>query len=223
MALTLRTLGGLQTPEIARAFLTLGAGDAAAPRACEAQDPRRPHPVRRAAGPRAARPARARCSPRSISSSTRATPRRRDESLVRRELCAEAIRLARVLRGAHAGRARGGRAARADAAARLAARRAHGPGRRAGAARGPGPLALGPRGDRGGARARRAGCLPGTYALQAAIAAEHARAATPAETDWASDRRAVRPARPSGARPGRRAEPGGGRCAWPRAKSAASS
>ena len=36
----------------------LGAGDAAAPRPCEAQDPRRPHPVRRPAGPRAARPPR---------------------------------------------------------------------------------------------------------------------------------------------------------------------
>ena len=73
---------------------------------------------------------------------------------MRRELCAEAIRLARVLRGADARRARGGRAAGADAAARLATRGPHGTGGRGGAARRPGPVAVGPRADRGGHRAR---------------------------------------------------------------------
>ena len=47
VALTLRLLGGLQTPEIARAFLVRGADDGAAPRAGQAQDPRREHPVPR--------------------------------------------------------------------------------------------------------------------------------------------------------------------------------
>ena len=41
VALTLRLLGGLQTPEIARAFLVARADDGPAPRAREAQDPRR--------------------------------------------------------------------------------------------------------------------------------------------------------------------------------------
>ena len=46
VALTLRTLGGLTTEEIARAFLDLAGDDGAAPRAREDQDPRRAHPVR---------------------------------------------------------------------------------------------------------------------------------------------------------------------------------
>ena len=89
---------------------------------------------------------------------------------------------------AHAGRARGPRAARADAAASFPARhpaRRHG---RAGHAGAPGPR-------RGGTRARsaRASALletalrrrrPGPYQVQAAIAACHATAMTAAETDW---------------------------------------
>ena len=63
VALTLRTLGGLQTPEIARAFLTSEQAMQQRLVAGQAQDPRRAHPVRRPAGPRAARPARRRCSP----------------------------------------------------------------------------------------------------------------------------------------------------------------
>ena len=48
----------------------------------------------------------------------------------------------------------------------------------------------------------------GPYALQAAIAAAHARAATAEETDWAADRRALPGAGRGLAVPGGRAEPG---------------
>ena len=53
---------------------------------------------------------------------------------------------------------------------------------------------------------------PGAYQVQAAIAALHARAATPADTDWAADRRALRsagaahPVAGGDAQPGRRGE-----------------
>ena len=68
----------------------------------------------------------------------------------------------------------------------LAARRARGRPRRAGAARGPGPLALAPRRAGGGpARWRRAPAPAAPYAIQAAIAAEHARAPRAIDTDWA--------------------------------------
>ena len=56
------------------------------------------------------------------------------------------------------------------------------------AAPGPGPLALGPRGDRRGRRdcssRHAASARPGSYWLQAAIAACHAEAPTFDETDW---------------------------------------
>ena len=45
VALTLRLLGGLSTPEIARAFLVGGVDDGAAHRPRQEQDPRRRHPV----------------------------------------------------------------------------------------------------------------------------------------------------------------------------------
>ena len=61
-------------------------------------------------------------------------------------------------------------------------------GRPAAAARGAGPVAVGPRGDRARARAwspgRCAAGRPGRFALQAAIAAVHAEAPSYAETDW---------------------------------------
>ena len=148
VALTLRTLGGLSTGEIARAFLVPGADDGAAAGAREAQDPRRGHSL--PVPPDHELPDRlARCSRRSTWSSTRATPRRPATSLVRRELCGEAIRLGRVLAVADARRAGGARAARVDAAARLAARRpASDADGRARAARRAGPHALGRGADR---------------------------------------------------------------------------
>ena len=72
--------------------------------------------------------------------------------LVRPDLCGEAIRLARLLVGADARRARGGRAARADAAAGRPPRGPPRRRRRAGAARGPGPRAVGSGDDRRGPR-----------------------------------------------------------------------
>ena len=87
-------------------------------------------------------------------------------------------------RRAHARRARGARAARADAPEPLASRRARGRTRRHGAARGPGPLALAARRARGRPRARGQAGERGEYGLQAAIAAEHARARRADATDW---------------------------------------
>ena len=57
VALTLRLIAGLQTPEIARVVPRPRADDGAAPRAGQEQDPRREHPLPRARGRRAARPA----------------------------------------------------------------------------------------------------------------------------------------------------------------------
>ena len=97
VALTLRTLGGLTTPEIARAFLVPEADDGPAAGAGQAQDPRRRHPLPRAAGPRAARPARAPCSPSLYLIFNEGYSATGGDALVRRELCDEAIRLARLL------------------------------------------------------------------------------------------------------------------------------
>lgn len=60
-------------------------------------------------------------------------------------------------------------------------------------------------------RADQAGGRFGRYALQAAIAACHARAASEADTDWGADSGPVHGARPRRTVAGRRAEPGGGR------------
>ena len=74
------------------------ADDGAAARARQAQDPQRRHPVPRPARAPAARAHRARCSPCSTCCSTRATPRSRGRRpRPRADLCAEAIRLARML------------------------------------------------------------------------------------------------------------------------------
>ena len=108
---------------------------------------------------------------------------------MRPELCEDALRLGRILAGlvprepeVH------GLVALMELQASRAARRGAAR-RRAGAAARPGPLALGPAADRprpegaGPRRGARAGAL-GPYALQAAIAACHARARTPEQTDW---------------------------------------
>ena len=171
------------------------ADDRAAHRAREGEDPRRAHSVPGAGARRAAGAARQPCCGSiylvfnegySASSGRIADARR---PVGRGDPPRPAAR--RV-----AARARGDRAAGADAAARVAARRARVRRRRDGAARGSGPLALEPRADRGrrrrwsSGRSRRGAFGP--YTLQAAIAAVHAEAPTPAATDWARDRRPLR-------------------------------
>ena len=124
VALTLRTLGGLSTPEVARAFLTGETRDAAAARARQAQDPRRA------------------ASPTGVPPDHELPDRLRslltvlylifnegylataDDAVVRRELCDEAIRLARLLGELMPDETRGARPAGADAPAPLAPRRA---------------------------------------------------------------------------------------------------
>ena len=148
VALTLRTLGGLTTGEIARAFLVPEADDGPAAGAGEAQDQGRRDPVPGACRPPAARSARRRARGRlpDLQRGLR-RPRRAGE----RGAPARA-----GARRADARRAGGARPAGDDAAARRPPRGAV-PRRRAGAARRPGPLALG----RGADRRRAGGARPG--------------------------------------------------------------
>ena len=121
VALTLREVGGLTTAEIAHAFLVDRAGDGAAARAREAEDPRRRHPVPRAARPPAPRAAALRARrplprlQRGLRGDRRRRPRAR-RPLRRGDPAREAPRRP------HARRAGGARAARADAPPGLTAR-----------------------------------------------------------------------------------------------------
>ena len=186
VALTLRTLGGLTTPEIARAFLL--------PEPTLAQRlVRAKRKIRDAGIPYRVPPAHLLPSA--------STPCSRSLYLVFNEGYAatsgeawsgasSATRRsgsAALLAELHARRAGGARAARADAAPRRAARGAASTPRRPGAARRPGPgrwdrvrIA---EGDGAGERSLACGG-PGPYQLQAAIAAVHAEAPRAAATDW---------------------------------------
>ena len=140
-----------------------------------------------------------RCSPSSTWSSTRATPPPRATSWSAADLCAEAIRLARLLRRADARRARGARPARAAAADRVPPRRP-----------GPPPTARWCCWPTRTAPAGTGDLIAEGQALVRALPAPRpARARTrsrprsppctatrrrPSDTDWAPDRRAVRPA-----------------------------
>ena len=186
VALTLRTLGGLTTPEIARAFLV--------PEPTLAQRlVRAKRKIRDAGIPYRVPPAE--LLPERLDGVLRVLylifnegyAASSGDSLIRRELCAEAIRLARVVVSLLPDEP--------EARGLLALMLLHDARReaRVGAA---GELILLDDQDRGRwdpariaegralVEARARGGRPGPYQLQAAIAALHDEAATPADTDW---------------------------------------
>lgn len=182
VALTLRTLGGLSTPEIAGAFLT-------SERAMQQRLVRAKGKIRGARIPYVVPPDHE--LPDRLTSVLAALylvfnegySATSDEALVRRELCAEAIRLARVLRSLMPDEP--------EVAGLLALMLLQDSRRDARTSRG-GELVLLEEQDRGLWRRDQieeglelvSRLDVGVYSLQAAIAAEHARAATPEATDW---------------------------------------
>ena len=156
----------------------------------------------------------ARCSPSSTWSSTRATRPSSGDELVRDDLCAEAIRLARLLAELMPDEPEVARPARAAAADRVPPAGPHRGRRIARAAARPGPDALGPGADRRG---------PGAGRRRASAATSRARTrsrprstrctATPptaADTDWGQILQLYDQLLALAADAGRGAQPGGG-------------
>ena len=191
-ALTLRLLGGLTSDEIARAFLvpepTIQQRIVRAKRTLS--DSRVPFEVPRGDELEARLSSVLAVIYLIFNEGYSATA---GEDWMRPQLCEEALRLGRILAELAPAGARGARSRRAHGDPGVALRRAHRADGRAGAAARSGPRALGPAPDP--PRSRRAGAgrglecrageRPGPYALQAAIAACHARARSAEETDWA--------------------------------------
>ena len=186
VALTLRSLGGLTTGEIARAFLV--AEPAMAQRLVRAKRKirRRQHPLSGARGRGAARAAR-RCAGRALPDLQRGLTATGGERLVRGELCSEAIRLGRLLYELMPDEP--------EVAGLLALMLLHDSRREARVDSAGRPVLLDDQDrslwDRGrireGERLLEAAFRrrrPGVYQLQAAIAAVHATAPSPDDTDW---------------------------------------
>ena len=210
VALTLRLVGGLTTDEIARAFLvprrrwrsgSCGPSGPSPPRACRSRcRPARTSP-----------PGSPRCSRCSTWSSTRATRRPRGRTGSGRPSARRRCGWAASSPGSCPAESEvhGLVALMEIQASRLAAR--VGPDGEsvllADQDRSRWDRVLISRGLAALDRAEEPGRALGPYALQAAIAACHARARSVEETDWARDRRALRGARRAHAVPGDRAEP----------------
>ena len=186
-ALTLRLLGGLTTDEIARAFLvsepTIAQRIVRAKRTLTKE--RVPFEVPRGADRDARLSSVLEVIYLIFNEGYSATA---GDDWLRPALCDDALRLGRVLAELAAAGGRGARARRADGNSGLALRGACRAFGRARAAPRSGSIALGPTAHPPRllalARAEALGGARGPYALQAAIAACHARARTAWETDW---------------------------------------